>query len=275
MEGILCFNPPEGCNQTGLELPIWNYTHDLGIAVTGGFVYRGSTLTELIGAYIYGDYGSGRIWQLRYDGSSAANIEILDTDLSIPSFGVDEKNELYICAFDGKIYQLAGVVSIHLFGSFSSGWGFSQSSITVPGPEITVVKGDTINLTLTSVDSVTHGFFVDYNGDMNPGAGEPQSPNFQTATINYQFSADCNGTFTYYCPFHKSMMFGTLIVQALLITDLDGDGEVTIVDVTMVALAFDSVAGDPKYSAQADLDHNGVIDIVDVSRVALDFGKTI
>ncbi len=30
MEGTLCYNPPSGCNQTGLTLPIWNYTHDLG-----------------------------------------------------------------------------------------------------------------------------------------------------------------------------------------------------------------------------------------------------
>lgn len=108
MEGNLCYNPQQGCNQTGLQQPIWTYGHDQGFSVTGGFVYRGSRLTELTGWYIYGDYGSGRIWALQYDGVNAAvNKELVKTDLSITSFGFDEQNELYICDFTGKIYRLA------------------------------------------------------------------------------------------------------------------------------------------------------------------------
>jgi len=107
-EGNLCYNPQQGCNQTGLQQPIWTYKHDQGFSVTGGFVYRGSKLTELTGRYIYGDYGSGRVWALQYDGVNAAvNKELVDTDLSITSFGLDEQNELFICDFKGKIYRLA------------------------------------------------------------------------------------------------------------------------------------------------------------------------
>lgn len=113
MEGSQCYSPPAGCNQTGLELPIWEYNHTLGYSVTGGFVYRGSDLDELYGAYIYGDYGSGLIWALLYDGSGEPNnLQILNTTLNIPSFGIDENNELYICAFDGKIYELHAVDSV-------------------------------------------------------------------------------------------------------------------------------------------------------------------
>ena len=54
MEGTLCYNPPSGCNQTGLTLHIWNYTHDLGNAVIGGYVYPGKALPSLVGAYVYG-----------------------------------------------------------------------------------------------------------------------------------------------------------------------------------------------------------------------------
>ncbi len=110
MEGSLCYSPSSGCNQTGLTLPIWEYDHSLGDAVTGGFVYRGSALPDLVGAYVYGDYGSGRIWALRYNGTGVPiNVELADTNLQIPSFGVDQRNELYICAFDGNIYHLHAV----------------------------------------------------------------------------------------------------------------------------------------------------------------------
>ena len=110
MEGSLCNNPATDCNQTGLELPIWNYTHDFGNAVIGGYVYHGSTLSALTGEYIYSDYGSGRIWALRYNGRAAANSLLADTGLNIASFGVDQQNELYFSAYDGRIYRLTSAV---------------------------------------------------------------------------------------------------------------------------------------------------------------------
>ncbi len=106
MEGSSCYEPSSGCDQTGLELPIWEYTHNVGQSITGGFVYRGKNVPELVGAYIYADYVSGRIWSLRYDGTNRpTNALLLDTNLPIASFGVDKNNELYICAFDGLIYR--------------------------------------------------------------------------------------------------------------------------------------------------------------------------
>jgi glucose/arabinose dehydrogenase len=106
MEGTLCYDPASGCNQSGLELPVWNYTQDLGNAVIGGYVYRGSAIPSLVGSYVYGDYGSGRIWKLNYNGTSVENVLLADTGLNIASFGVDLQNELYFAAFDGKIYEL-------------------------------------------------------------------------------------------------------------------------------------------------------------------------
>ena len=107
MEATHCYPPGSSCDTTGLTLPIWEYSHSLGISVTGGYVYRGPTLPGLTGKYIYADFGSGRIWAISYDGSAPAQNELLiDTPLNIASFGVDADNELYICAFDGKIYRL-------------------------------------------------------------------------------------------------------------------------------------------------------------------------
>lgn len=106
MEGMHCFDPPEDCDQSGLELPVWEYDHSEGISVTGGFVYRGPTLENLTGRYIYGDYGSGKIWALEHDGSEdPENTELLEVDFQIPSFGTDANNELYILGFDGDIYR--------------------------------------------------------------------------------------------------------------------------------------------------------------------------
>ncbi len=47
--------------------PIHQYDHSQGLSITGGFVYRGKALPDLAGAYLYGDFGNGRLWALRYD----------------------------------------------------------------------------------------------------------------------------------------------------------------------------------------------------------------
>ncbi len=91
--------------------PVWEYGRQEGISVTGGYVYRGRALPDLVGWYVYADYGSGRIWALRRDGNEADNRLLVDADIMISSFGVDEADELYICAHDfrnepTKIYKL-------------------------------------------------------------------------------------------------------------------------------------------------------------------------
>lgn len=108
MEGGHCFPEEEPCQREGLILPVWDYAQQgNGRSVTGGYVYRGSNLTALQGLYVYGDFVSGRIWALAGDNpENAVNTLLADTDLAISSFGTDEKNELLICAFDGKIYRL-------------------------------------------------------------------------------------------------------------------------------------------------------------------------
>jgi len=104
MEGTL---PYANGNQTGLEPPIWTYEREIGNAIIGGYVYHGTKLKELTGSYIYGDYISGRIWSLNnHDTSNPVNKELVKTNLNITSFGTDQKKDLYICAQDGKIYEI-------------------------------------------------------------------------------------------------------------------------------------------------------------------------
>ncbi|MEW6352904.1 MAG: PQQ-dependent sugar dehydrogenase [Pseudomonadota bacterium] len=107
MEGSICtpgVNPR--CDKQGLELPIAEYPRSEGISVIGGYVYRGRAIPDLCGAYLYADYGSGKIFALRNDGSPAKPQTLLNTRHSITSFGEDEQRELYISDHAGAILKI-------------------------------------------------------------------------------------------------------------------------------------------------------------------------
>jgi len=106
-EGAHCFNPANGCADNFQE-PQTEYDHTLGRSVTGGFVYRGTSVPSLIGWYIFGDFISGRIFAVR--ANSAAGVtpdELLDTSLSIVSFAEDNDGELYVLDYSvGTIHKV-------------------------------------------------------------------------------------------------------------------------------------------------------------------------
>jgi glucose/arabinose dehydrogenase len=102
-----------GCTGTDYLPPVWEYPRSEGYSVTGGYVYRGPNLPEIFGKYIYADYGSRKIWSLEYDGINPPQNTLLTTASGgLPSFGVDQNNELYICSFDGKIYRFTPTAAI-------------------------------------------------------------------------------------------------------------------------------------------------------------------
>ncbi len=108
MEGSYCYEPASGCNPEGLELPVYEYLHPLGKSITGGYVYRGKNFPMLQGVYVYADFVTGYIWGLAYsEGQAPKNYTLASTGLNISSIGVDQEQELYFTAFDGKIYNLA------------------------------------------------------------------------------------------------------------------------------------------------------------------------
>ena len=114
-EGRHCFNPSNNCDSIGLIGPVWEYRHmNSNASITGGHVYRGSDIPELKGMYVYGDFGSGCVWALDYQGeNNITNTLIEDTPLNIVAFGTDEANELYIVGLYGilglygRLYKLA------------------------------------------------------------------------------------------------------------------------------------------------------------------------
>jgi glucose/arabinose dehydrogenase len=107
MEGLDCYSPSTGCNQSGLILPVVEYDHSQGCSVTGGHVYRGE-IAALRGQYIYGDYCSGKIWALDYRGNAQVtnNTLIAESGLSITSFGEDLAGNFYVLSREGGIFTL-------------------------------------------------------------------------------------------------------------------------------------------------------------------------
>ena len=105
MEGTHCFEPEQGCKSSRqLTLPVAEYSHGHGrCSVTGGYVYRGKSVPELQGTYLFADFCSGEIFGYR-DGSYSV---LLDTSLQISSFGEDQSGEVYILGYDGSIHKLA------------------------------------------------------------------------------------------------------------------------------------------------------------------------
>ncbi|MCA9113920.1 MAG: PQQ-dependent sugar dehydrogenase [Planctomycetaceae bacterium] len=81
-----------------LKDPVWEYDHQVGKSITGGLVYRGSRLPQLVGKYLYADYITGRIWALKYDaeaGKVVSNESIPSQKLPIITFGDDEQGDVY------------------------------------------------------------------------------------------------------------------------------------------------------------------------------------
>ena len=113
MEGDACYRPSSGCNKEGLEMPVLTYRHEGGAcSITGGFVYRGRRVPEIVGHYFYADYCAGWIRSFRYQDGIAADRRAWKTDSNvghIVSFGEDSSGELYIVAENGKIFRVAGV----------------------------------------------------------------------------------------------------------------------------------------------------------------------
>ncbi len=89
--------------------PVHVYGRNDGFSVTGGFVYRGKAVPSLRGRYVFGDYGSGKIWSLRLSGAAVADVR--REAITVPqlsSFGEDARGELYATSLSGRVFRIAG-----------------------------------------------------------------------------------------------------------------------------------------------------------------------
>lgn len=102
MEGSSCFVPSTNCNDGSLILPVVEYDHFLGnCSISGGYRHRGNNFPQLNGVYFYGDFCTGRIWGADTDinGDWFSKL-LLDTTISITTFGEDESGDVYLVAYN-------------------------------------------------------------------------------------------------------------------------------------------------------------------------------
>ncbi|MEO1560368.1 MAG: PQQ-dependent sugar dehydrogenase, partial [Cyanobacteria bacterium J06632_19] len=135
-ENVL-FDLPSDDAKYGYTYPVAQYDHDIpenyqgfyGIAIAGGYVYRGKAIPELVGEYIFADFGSdarffhvpvdelvngkqAQIKELRlFDGNKEASIlEIIGSNRSDVRFGIGEDGEIYVTSkSDGKVRKLVSL----------------------------------------------------------------------------------------------------------------------------------------------------------------------
>jgi hypothetical protein len=106
-EGSHPFYPNRKLGPTPVSQPIVEHHHSEARSMTGGLVYHGTKLPALRGAYVYGDYSTGKIWGVRHNqGKVTWHQELADTTLEITGFGTDSKGELLIVDHGGGLYRL-------------------------------------------------------------------------------------------------------------------------------------------------------------------------
>jgi uncharacterized repeat protein (TIGR03806 family) len=106
-EGSHPFYPDRKRGPTPIVPPTIEHSHAEFRSLTGGVVYDGTRYPELEGAYIYGDYSSGRIWAMKHDGRRVVwHRELADTPLQIVSFRVDQRGDLLVTDNGGGLYRL-------------------------------------------------------------------------------------------------------------------------------------------------------------------------
>jgi uncharacterized repeat protein (TIGR03806 family) len=104
---------------TPITAPTIELHHSEARSITGGIVYRGKKLPNLRGAYVFGDYGTGRIWAARVrDGKIVANDLIADTPHQMLGFGEDAQGEMFYVDYAGAVYELEPIPATETTGTF-------------------------------------------------------------------------------------------------------------------------------------------------------------
>ena len=107
-EGKHPFRPERAKGPGEFVPPIVEHPHSDFRSITGGYVSQSDRLPELKGAYIYGDYDTGKLWSLKYtDGKVTEHRQLADTQIRIVEFAQDGAGEVYLVDFaSGQLHRI-------------------------------------------------------------------------------------------------------------------------------------------------------------------------
>ncbi|MCL4263701.1 MAG: PQQ-dependent sugar dehydrogenase [Anaerolineae bacterium] len=163
--GWRCYEGVHPYNTTGCQppdaydFPFFEYSHSLGIAVSGGFVYRGTDYPALQGYYIFADYGFGNAWLSYPDGGGGWDTTYIGTlpNVGAPSsFGEGCDGELYVAHYsssNGAIYKIgATAVTTPVFGGDDE---FNYLPLVLKGEDTPLPVTPTATSTMTATATIT------------------------------------------------------------------------------------------------------------------------
>lgn len=108
-EGTSCYRS-DPCDSSDTILPVFEYSHNIGCSITGGYVYRGDLNPDFRGRYFFGDLCQGIIWSFRLDDGEAIGLYDHSDDFGrvgqLSSFGEDADGELYVVGLGGSVYRI-------------------------------------------------------------------------------------------------------------------------------------------------------------------------
>jgi uncharacterized repeat protein (TIGR03806 family) len=106
-EGAHAYDGNCGPNAGSSIDPVAEYSHAQGTAITGGFVYRGSSIPALNGRYVFGDSGSRQIWHIARDTAPTLQVGTgFSSGQPMGSFAQDHQGEIYVVSLSGGLYRL-------------------------------------------------------------------------------------------------------------------------------------------------------------------------
>jgi uncharacterized repeat protein (TIGR03806 family) len=196
-EGTHPFRPERKLGPTPIIKPVHEHPHVDFRSITGGYVYRGSRLKELVGAYIYGDYDTGKVAMLRYDGKQATGQrELVDTPLRIITWAEDAAGELYFVDFmSGGIHRLTPTPPADLARKSDFPRKLSQTGLFASTKDLTPAPGlipYSVNSELWSDHAIKERFIalpgeskIDFDSIEypQPAPGAPRGWKFPDGTV--------------------------------------------------------------------------------------------
>ena len=236
------------CEPLDFVEPIHEYSHAEGCSVTGGYVYRGCGIPDLRGTYFFADYCSAEIWSFRFPGSTVLEFQNRTVELTpldagqsirlITSFGEDASGELYICDQGGEVFKI--VPATPLTPADIDGDGIPDDCDNCPSDP---------NASQLDADADGFGDACDNCPNLaNPSQIDSDLDGVGDACDRCEGaddSLDCNAN--------------GIPDECDLCGDLDGDGAVDRIDLTIFLLALGHAPGEAIPNACADFDGDGIV----------------